>query len=96
MAKIKELKKDIDYIINSIISDCFACVQLNSDKNSDKVYEIINSATEKKTELISKIYKAPFDNKSENRKYFKALQSELIEFADTCFENLSKLIVVKK
>lgn len=95
MASIRDLKKDIDYLVNEVISDSFLCLQVNQNKKNDEIVEIISQMSEKGNELLTKIGKAPKNNKKETKAYFKAIYNELIEKADSSFEKLSKLIEKK-
>ncbi len=95
MASIREIKKDIDYLVSEVISDSFLCLQINSGKKNDEIIEVINQVTDKRNDLFSKINKAPRNNKKETKAYFKAINNELIENVDNSFEKLSKFIEKK-
>ena len=92
MASIRDIKKDVDFLVGEVISDSFLCLQINTGKKKDEIIDIINQITDKRNELLSKIGKAPRNNKKETKAYFKAIYNELIEKADNSFEKLSKLI----
>jgi len=92
MASIRDIKKDIDFLVGEVISDSFLCLQINTGEKKDEIIDIINQITDKRNELLSKIGKAPRNNKKETKAYFNAIYNELIEKADNSFEKLSKLI----
>lgn len=94
MASIRNIKKDIDYLVNEVVSDSFLCLQISTGKKKDEIIEVINQIAEKRNDLLSKINSAPKNNK-ETKAYFKTINNELIENIDGAFEKLSKLIEKK-
>ncbi len=94
MASIRNIKKDIDYLVNEVVSDSFLCLQISTGKKNDEVIEVINQIADKRNDLLSKINSAPKNNK-ETKAYFKAINKELIDSVDNAFEKLSKVIEKK-
>ncbi|MBI5217459.1 MAG: hypothetical protein HY958_00825 [Bacteroidia bacterium] len=92
MASRKNLKKDINYLENEVISDCFAYMYVHPDKNKDKVMNIIEESVQVRNELVSKINKAKLEKDPKKVKdYFKEIRKEMFENIDNSFQNLSKL-----
>ena len=55
MASIRELKKDIDYLIFEVISDCFVYAGLHPDNKTDEVSGIISDAVNLRNDLITRV-----------------------------------------
>ena len=96
MASIKNIKKDIEYLVDEVISDSLLCMSIQKGKEKDKFIEVINTMVETRNSLIAKVNNAPKSKKSsENKAYFKGIYEELLTTTDKSFEKLSKLIESK-
>jgi len=82
MASIKNLKKDINYILGDIISEALA---KDDKKAADK---IVDETIDTFDELISKINKKGIDNK---KAHLKAVNAELEEKAGKLLKKINKL-----
>ncbi len=87
MAKIRDLKNEVNFLTYEIISDCNTYMSLHPEK-SDKAVKLVEEAVELRNTLITKINHP--DEMSSS--YFRKLRKELITGADTIFEKLRKLI----
>ncbi len=87
MAKIRELKNEVNYLTFEIIEDCNSFISYHSDKKDDAV-KLIEKAVKLRNELIEKINHP----KEISNKYFKEIRNNLITGADSIFEELRKLI----
>ena len=87
MAKIRDLKNEVNYLIFEIISDCNTVIALHADKK-EATLKLVNEAIELRNDLIQKINHP----KETTPQYFKGLKKELVEGADKIFEKLRKLI----
>lgn len=94
MANIRDLKKDIDYLIYQVISDCFSAMSVKQEEaTSDKLAEIVSDAVKFRNELFSKIKYRDDKEKPENMKgYYRNMRSELVKGVDGLFERLSKVV----
>jgi hypothetical protein len=52
MANKRVIKKDIDFLVGEVISDCYTYMYLNGDKNKEKVLGIIENVVDKRNDLI--------------------------------------------
>jgi len=88
MASLRRLKKDIDFLIEEVISDCCTFMYLYPDKKREEAIGIITDAVE----LRNKLY-AEANNPQDNPKkaYYKAINKELLEGVDSLFERISGL-----
>ncbi|HKK40827.1 MAG TPA: hypothetical protein VJ963_00365 [Bacteroidales bacterium] len=92
MASIRDLKKDIDYLLYEVIADCFAYSEVHPDKNTDEVAKIITDAVELRNDLIARVNNPDGkDNHKIIRAYYKAVQNELLSGTDELFNRLSSL-----
>ncbi len=74
MANIRDLKKDINYVLGDIIEAAYVWELTNPDKDAKKSEKIIDEAIETFDELIEKVNAKDVENK---QKHFKAINAEL-------------------
>ena len=55
MASVRELKKDIDYLVFEVISDCLLYSDVNPAENDDAVTTIIQDAVSFRNDLIARV-----------------------------------------
>ena len=88
MASLRRLKKDIDFLVQEVISDCCTFMYLYPDKKREEAIQIIEDAVE----LRNKLY-AKSNNPQTNPKkaYYRAINQELFKGIDTLFQTISEL-----
>lgn len=92
MASVRELKKDIDYLIFEVISDCFVFSGLNPENKSDELTTLITDAVELRNDLIARVNNPDGkDNPKIIKAYYKSVQKDLLSGADKLFTRLSAL-----
>ncbi|MFV0249127.1 MAG: hypothetical protein ACK5H1_09265 [Tenacibaculum sp.] len=74
MASIKNLKKDINYILGDIVEDCYNWQVLNPKANFADSEAIIDDAISIFDNLLNKINSKNIDNK---KSHYKAIRREL-------------------
>lgn len=74
MASVRDLKKDINYVLGDIIEAVYIWELTNPDKDTKNSEKIIDEAIETFDELIAKIHAKDVENK---KSHFKAIQGEL-------------------
>lgn len=87
MAKIRDLKNEVNYLTFEIIADCNTYMALHPE-NKDETMKLVEEAVTLRNEMIQKV-NHPEETSS---LYFKEVKKELIEGADKIFEKLRKLI----
>lgn len=88
MASIRDLKKDINYVLGDIIEAVYIVEAANGNQNSKEGAKIIDGAIATFDDLIAKVNK----NKVENRKaHLKEVRSELETKAKSLVADLNKL-----
>lgn len=92
MANLRNLKKDIDYLVNEVLSDCYAFVYIHGDKKQSEVLAIMESLVSKRNELVSRANASTGElNRKDVRKHFKEIYNDLMVAADEALDSLSGL-----
>lgn len=74
MANVRNLKKDINYVLGDIIEAVYIWELTNPKKEDKKAEAIIDEAIETFDELITKVNQKNVENK---KAHFKTVQTEL-------------------
>jgi hypothetical protein len=88
MASIKNLKKDINYVLGDIIEECYTWEMLNPKSDKKASEALIDEVIEAFDMLVVKINANNVENK---KAHFKALNVELEETALRLIEKVNKL-----
>jgi hypothetical protein len=92
MASVRELKKDIDYLVFEVVSDCLIYANLHNEDNSQKVSEIIEDAIELRNDLIARTNQPDGkDNPKIVKLHYKTIRQDLFKGVDGLFDSLSAL-----
>jgi len=96
MANKREIKKDVDYLVGEVISDCYTYLMIHGETNRDNVVEIMGSIVEKRNELIGRVNNPDkkFDSK-QVKAHYKAINVDLLSAVDDSFSKLSGLSAKK-
>lgn len=88
MANVRDLKKDINFVLGDIIEAVYVWEYSNTDKDHKKSEAIIDEAITTFDELIAKVN----DKNVENKKaHFKAINNELETKGRALIEKVNKL-----
>ncbi|MDP2687450.1 MAG: hypothetical protein Q8O62_09525 [Aequorivita sp.] len=74
MANVRDLKKDINYVLGDIIEAVYIWELTNPDKENKKAEAIIDEAITTFDDLITKVNQKDVENK---KKHFKTVTTEL-------------------
>ena len=88
MASIRDLKKDVNFVLGDIIEAVYIWEAGSDNKNSDEGSVIIDKAIMAFDELMSKIHQKEVDDK---KIHFKDIRSQLEVRATELVEELNKL-----
>lgn len=88
MASVKNLKKDINYVLGDIIEAVYVWELTNSDKETKNSGAIIDEAIAVFDNLSEKVNQKKVENK---KQHFKAIQNELEENALKLIEKVNNL-----
>ncbi|WMI69754.1 hypothetical protein [Mangrovimonas sp. YM274] len=88
MANVRNLKKDINYVLGDIIEAVYVWEYNNTDKDTKKSEAIIDEAIEMFDALIAKVNDRSVEDK---KAHFKAINKELEDNAETLIEKINAL-----
>ena len=88
MASIRNLKKDINYVLGDIIEAVYIWEITNPEKGTDKSDKIIDEAIETFDTLIAKVNAKDVDNK---QAHFKGISQELEERGRKLIDKINAL-----
>ena len=88
MANVRNLKKDINYVLGDIIGVVCSWQNANSDKDTKKSEAIIDEAIETFDTLIAKVNAKDVDN---SKVHFKTINDELEQKGLALIEKINKL-----
>ena len=86
---LRDIKKDIDYVLSAFIEDCTVCVAVNP-KSDDKVISgLMEDAVDLYNELRDKVTVKVEGSK---KAYFNGLRKEILERTDALYTKLSEAV----
>ena len=88
MANVRNLKKDINYVLGDIIEAVCVWEYTNTDKDTKKSEAIIDEAIDTFDALIAKVNTKGVENP---KAHFKAINTELEEKGRALIEKINKL-----
>lgn len=88
MASVKNLKKDINYILGDIIEECYMWELVNPKADTKKSQTLIEEAALSFDGLLDKVNAKNVENK---RAHYKSVQSDLETVAKKLLEKVNKL-----
>jgi hypothetical protein len=92
MASLRNLKKDIDFLIFEVLSDCFIFSSIHPDNKTDELSTIIADAVTFRNDLIARVNNPDGkDNPKILKSYYKSVEKDLITGVDKLFDRLSSL-----
>ena len=88
MASVKNLKKDINYILGDIIEECYMWELVNPKADTKKSQALIEEAANSFDGLLDSVNAKNVENK---RAHYKSVQSDLETVAKKLLEKVNKL-----
>ena len=88
MPSLRDIKKDIEYVIGSFVDDCALFLDTHPGKNADEVANLIDGAVDLYNDLRDRLGK-PEGNK---KAYYDGIRKELLEKTDGLYDQLSQTI----
>ena len=87
---LRDIKKDIQYVIGAFIDDCTLFLNMNPGKNADEITDLIDKAVDLYNDLRDKVVKS---SGAENPKVcFNSIRKELLENTDKLYDELSAAV----
>lgn len=91
MANIKDLKKDINFLMEEVIETCFIHYQLSGEtpEKRNEIDQIIDDIIVTRNNLIYKINNPEADSKkSPGKKFYNEILDEMMKKTNEAFEKL--------
>ena len=88
MANVRNLKKDINYVLGDIIEAAYVWELTNASKDNKKSEAIVDEAIEAFDALIAKVNTKNIENP---KAHFKAISAELEAKGNALIEKINKL-----
>ncbi|MCB0455286.1 MAG: hypothetical protein KDC64_01805 [Aequorivita sp.] len=88
MANVRDLKKDINYVLGDIIEAVYIWELTNADKDNKKAEGIIDEAIVTFDDLITKVNQKDVENK---KKHFNTVKAELEERGRKLIDKINAL-----
>lgn len=87
MANLRVIKKDVIFLVNEVISDCFTYLSLYPERPTENVEQIIQDAIALGDATFDRINHLP---KKDIKKYFKDINNDFLTNIDALFKRLSE------
>lgn len=88
MANVRDLKKNINYVLGDIIEAAYVWESANTGKDTKKSEAIVDEAINTFDELIVKVNERKVENK---KAHFKAINMELVIKAHALIDKINAL-----
>lgn len=90
---LRNIKKDIDYVLSAFIEDCTVAAAVNTKAPYEEIEKLYEEAVELYNELRDKV-----NAKTEGprKAYFLALRKEILERTDALYTKLSAALKAAK
>jgi hypothetical protein len=85
---LRDIKKDIDYVLSAFIEDCTLVAAVNSKVTEEKASALMEEAVDLYNELRDKVNQV----EGPARQYYNALRKEVLERTDALYEKLSAAV----
>ena len=87
---LRNIKKDIDYVLSAFVEDCATCVAVNPKVSDEAAASLMEEAIDLYNELRDKAAARKIEG---NKKaYFNALRKEILERTDALYSKLSAVV----
>ena len=84
---LRDIKKDIQYVIGAFIDDCTLFLNINPGKNADEITNLIDKAVDLYNDLRDKVVKSSGAEKP--KLCYTSIRKELFEKTDALYDELS-------
>lgn len=90
---LRDIKKDIEYVLSAFIEDCSVVAAVNPRATDEKVAELMEGAAQLYNELKDKVSAKVEGSK---KAYFEGIRKELLEKSNALYEKLSETVISSK
>ena len=85
---LRDIKKDIEYVIGAFVDDCALFLSSHPGKNADGIANLIDGAVDLFNDLRDKLAH-PEGNK---KAFYNGVRKELLEKTDALYDKLSEAV----
>jgi hypothetical protein len=90
MASVRNLKKDIDYLVFEVVSDCFTYAGVYPGKHTEELSDIVEDAIELRNDLFNRVNNPETDGDSKKLGVsYHSVRKDLFSGVDKLFGRLS-------
>ena len=89
---LRDIKKDIDYVLSAFIEDCTVCAAVNPKSDDKVIADLMEDAIDLYNELRDKVTVKVEGSK---KTYFNNLRKEILERTDALYTKLSEAVSKK-
>lgn len=86
---LRDIKKDIDYVLSAFIEDCTVCATVNPKSDDKVIADLMEDAVDLYNELRDKVTVKVEGSK---KAYFNNLRKEILERTDALYTKLSEAV----
>jgi hypothetical protein len=87
--KIRDLKKDVNYIFSHIIDECYSSLYYSPEIYQEHVISVMADALEKKNEFLNLINKTQSIENGEKKKYLSTITTDIFETSTELIDRLN-------
>ena len=87
---LRNIKKDIDYVLSAFVEDCATCVAVNPKVSDEAASSLMEEAIDLYNELRDKA--AARKVEGNKKAYYNALRKEILERTDALYSKLSAVV----
>ena len=87
---LRDIKKDIQYVIGAFVDDCTLFLNMNPGKNADEIADLIDKAVDLYNDLRDKVVLSAGAEKPKVN--FISIRKELLEKTDALYDELSAAV----
>lgn len=92
MASLRDIKKDIDYLVNEVVFDCYLALYFHEDRK-DRIIPVMQDAVDLRNELFEMVNNpAEKHNPSLVKKHYRFIRMQMFERIDGLFNKLSSVV----
>ncbi|MBQ9309493.1 MAG: hypothetical protein IJ222_01340 [Bacteroidales bacterium] len=86
---LRDVKKDIDYVLSAFIEDCTVCLAVNPKADDKVIADLMEDAVDLYNELRDKVGAKVEGSK---KAYYNGLRKEILERTDALYTKLSEAV----
>ena len=91
MASLRNLKKDIDYLVEEVVTDCYLSIYFHSEKK-EAIVKVMEKAVDLRNSLVERANRpAEKHNPSLVKKHYAQLRRDMFAGIDQLFVELGEL-----